>query len=389
MRILSVHNSYLLSGGEDKSWEAQNNLLCEYGHQVEIYHEHNRRIQEIGLLRTVGRTLWSAESYRNIQRKLIETKADIVHCENTFPLISPSIYYAAQAMGIPVVQSLRNYRLSCLNAYLYRDGKPCEECVGRSLAIPGIANRCYQDNAAASAAVAAMLALHWKMGTYQKQVDMFVALTDFAKDKYVQFGIPEKKIVVKPNFIHPDPGIGTSDGNFALFVGRLSEEKGLRILLEAWQSLGQYLPLKILGDGPLRGFVEESQRQISGVEYLGLKPSEEVHQLMGDAHALIFPSQWYEGMPRVIIESYAKGTPVIASNMGAMSKLIEHGITGFHFQSNDATSLTTQVIRSLQDLESWKRMRENARHKFETQFSASINYKALFKIYDEAMAKKR
>jgi len=385
MRILSVHNSYLLAGGEDRSWELQNRLLTQHGHSVKIYHEHNRRIKEIGVINAAARTLWSRESYRKIRDILLVANVDIVHCENTFPLISPAIYYAAQSLNVPIVQSLRNYRLSCLNAYFYREDSICEDCLGRPFALPGVIHRCYKGSTLASATVATMLAMHWKLKTYQQKVNKFIALTEFAKQKYVEIGIPEDKIAIKPNFVYPDPGIGKGDGGFALFVGRLSEEKGLHTLIAAWKRLGHKLKLKIVGDGPLRSLVENAQKESGSIEYMGSQPAEIVYKIMGEAHVLMFPSRWYEGMPRVILEAYAKGTPVIASNVGAMTSLVAHGYTGLHFKISDEQDLVRQVNISMSDEKKWEKMRRHARRKFEQAFEAESNYQALMRIYSDVL----
>lgn len=361
MKILKAHNYYLIGGGEDKSNQAEIELLKQYNNVVDFYTENNEKIKALGLIKTAIKTIWSQQSYSEIRYILNRDKYDIFHCENTFPLISPSAYYAAKAEGVPVIQTLRNYRFFCLNAYLFRDNQVCEDCLGKPIPLPGIIHSCYRNSKSGSLVLATMLSIHRLLRTYQRQVDIFIALTDFAKRKYIEGGLPKEKILIKPNFIYPDPGIGEGEGEFALFVGRLSPEKGINVLLEAWQKLDDNIALKIIGDGPLANVVTQFADKLSNVEYLGKQPIDIIYEIMGQAKALIFPSLWYEGLPRVIIEAYAKGTPVIASRLGSMETLIEHQRTGLHFSPGCAEELIQQVHWMLTYSNVWQQMRLEAR----------------------------
>ncbi len=389
MRILSVHNRYLIGGGEDNSTAAEIALLEQHGHTVECYTEDNERVSELGMARTALRTIWSRETYRNIRRLLQKGRFDVVSIQNTFPLISPSVYYAAQAEGVPVVQTLRNYRLLCPNAYLFRAEKACESCVGKLFPWPGVQHACYRDSRAGSMVLATMLATHRLLGTYRAQVDVYVALTEFARRKFIEGGLPAEKIVVKPNFVAPDPGVGDGAGGFVLFVGRLSEEKGLRTLLEAWRSLTTPVPLKIAGEGPLLDLVERAVAENPSIEYLGRRSSAEVFELMGQARALVFPSQWYEGMPRTILEAYAKGTPVLATRLGAMETLVEHGQTGRHFVPGDVSDLVRQVEWMVSHPDDWAAMRHASRRAFEGEFTAEANYRRTIQIFERAISQRQ
>lgn len=386
MRILSVHNRYLIGGGEDNSTAAENALLEQHGHTVECYTEDNERVAELGFVRTAARTIWSQESYKAIRQVLQKGRFDVLSCQNTFPLISPSVYYAAQAEGVPVVQTLRNYRLLCPNAYFFRDDKACESCMGKLFPWPGVRHACYRESKAGTLVLATMLATHRIMRTYHEQVDLYVALTEFARRKFIEGGLPAAKITVKPNFVDPDPGAGQGDGGYFLFVGRLSEEKGLATLLAAWRSLPTPVPLKIAGEGPLQALVERAAAENIGVEYLGRRSSAEVFELMGGAHALVFPSQWYEGLPRTIIEAFAKGTPVVATRLGAMETLVEHGLTGLHFAPGDAEDLARQITWLREHPGEWRAMRQAARRAFEVQFTAEANYRRTLQIFERAIA---
>ena len=381
MRILSIHNNYQIRGGEDESRELEERLLREKGHEVEVYEENNHRISTIGAVNLAFRTVWSTESYNIVKQKLIGKACDLIHVQNYFPLISPSIYYAAKAEGVPVVQSLRNYRLLCPNALFFRDGQTCEDCMGKAIPYPGVLHSCYRDSLAASAVTATMLTVHRAMQTWKQKVDLYIALTEFARQKFIEGGLPGEKIVVKPNFVHPDPGVGQGRGGYALFVGRLSVEKGLDTLLAAWEQLKNPMPLKIVGEGPLERPVAEAAEKFPKVEWLGRRSMAEVHALMGEAMVLIFPSKWYETFGRVAVEAFAKGTPVIAANIGAIAELVDHGRTGLHFQPGNATDLAAKVEWVLQHQRELAQMRQEARAQFEAKYTAEENYRRVMEIY--------
>jgi glycosyltransferase involved in cell wall biosynthesis len=385
MRILSVHNRYLIRGGEDESREAEENLLRQMGHQVDVYEEDNKTLASLNKVQALTRTIWSQSSYRKIREQLNQAQYDIVHIQNFFPIISPSAHYAAQAAGVPVVQSLRNYRLLCPNALFFRDNQVCEDCLGKKIPYPGVLHRCYRESLPASVGVTAMLTTHRLLKTWTRKVNVYIALTNFAREKYIQGGLPPEKIVVKPNFVSPDPGVGSGNGRYALYVGRLSVEKGLDTLLAAWKQLDGKLPLKIVGDGPLADEVKFAAQSLVDVEWLGIKSMSEVHTLMGNATVLIFPSKWYETFGRVAVEAFAKGTPVIGANIGALQGLIDSGRTGLHFQPGDPEDLASKVSWLVDHPETLKKMRLEVRAEFENKYTAQINYKMLINIYLNAI----
>lgn len=384
MRILSVHGRYQIRGGEDECYEAEERLLREMNHSVEVYEENNERIAAISNVSMAVKTVWSVEAYEAVRSRLVRQTQDVVHVQNFFPLISPSVYYAAKAAGVPVVQTLHNYRLLCPNALFFRNGHVCEDCLGKSVPWPGVLHGCYRENRVASAAVAAMLTVHNTMRTWTEMVNVYIALTEFARQKFIQGGIPAEKIVVKPNFVHPDRGTGGGLGGYALFVGRLSPEKGLDTLLTAWKHLEAKISLKIVGDGPLSSQVAETAKRLDHVEWLGRRPMEEVYALMGEATVLIFPSNWYETFGRVAIEAFAKGTPVIAANIGAIAELVEHGRTGLHFRPGDSEDLAAKVEWILVHPQELTQMRHEARSEFEAKYTAQENYRRLMEIYSTA-----
>lgn len=387
MKILLVHNRYQHQGGEDTVYETERALLTRHGHGVVCCEFHNDEIKDYSALQRLtlaGRTTWSAKSYRMLARLVQQEKPDVVHFHNTLPLVSPSGYYAARRNGSAVVQTLHNYRLTCLNGLLLRDGRPCEDCVGKKLALPGVRHTCYRDSYAASASVAAMLATHRARGTYHDAVDRYIALTPFARGKFVEAGLPAEKIVVKPNFLQDDPGRGPCDGGYALFVGRLSQEKGVAVMLDAWKHLDPRLPLKIVGDGLLAPTVAEGAGPDSGIEWLGRRPREDVIALMQQAAFLVFPSICYEGLPMTIIEAYACGLPVIASRRGGMTDLVEDGRTGLHFAPDDPADLAAQIHWWQAHPEAHDAMRNAARETYEAHYTADQNYRQLIAVYEAA-----
>jgi glycosyltransferase involved in cell wall biosynthesis len=383
MRILSVHNLYQIRGGEDESRQAEENMLREMGHEVTVYEEHNDRIAKMNQLQVASRTIWSQEAYQIIQGQLKRQPHDIVHVQNFFPLISPSVYYAAKAEGVPVVQTLRNYRLLCPNALFFRDGHVCEDCLGK-LPLPGVIHGCYRESRVASAAVASMVTVHRTLRTWTKMVDVYIALTEFARQKFIEGGLPAEKIVVKSNFVHPDPKPGEGKGGYALFVGRLSVEKGLDTLLAAWKQLPVKLPLKIIGDGPLAEKLAQEIQNMPYIEWLGRKPMSEVYNLMGEAKFLIFPSNWYETFGRVAVEAFAKGTPVIAADIGAIAELVEHNRTGLKFIPSNPADLAANVTWLLEHPQELSQMRQEVRVEYEIKYTVKQNYQKLIDIYGMA-----
>ena len=377
-----LHNRYLTAGGEEQCSAAETALLRDYGHDVELVEEDNRRIAELGNLKTAVRTIWSAESYRAISEKLRRGKFDVLHAHNTFPLWSPSVYYAASHHNVPVVQTLHNYRLMCVNSLLFRDQHVCEECVGRFMPWQGIRHACYRNSHMASAVLAAMLGTHKVAGTWTKRVGTYIAISETSRQKYIDGGFPAEKIVVKPNFLHPSPEPGAGGGGYALYAGRLSAEKGIITMLEAWKSATNPIPLKIVGDGLLRAQVEDAARTFPVIEYVGLRALDEVLKLMARAEFLVFPSEWNETMGRTIMEAFAVGTPVVAAKIGPPVSMVTPGQTGFHFSPGNAAELRERVEWCSRNAGQVRALRGNCRAAFEAQYTGAANVKMLMAIYD-------
>ena len=385
MKVLVCHNFYQLPGGEDNVFAAETALLESRGHQVIRYERHNSAISAMDKTDLLKRTIWNRQTVADL-RQLIETeRPDVMHCHNIFPLISPSAYDVARDMNVPVVQTLHNYRLVCPKATLLREGRICEDCLGKLLAWPAVVHACYRDSRSASAAVTGMLAYHWQRGTWKKAVDRYVAPSQFLKQKLVEGGFPEDAISVKPHFVAHDPGTGAGSGNYALYVGRLSPEKGVQCLLDAWALLPDQLELKFLGDGPLADTVAAAASANARIEWLGHQPAATVHTMMKEAKFLIVPSIWYEPFGLCVIEAFANGTPVIASRIGAMPELIEHGKTGFLFDPADAAALARLAKAAFQQPDDLAQMRIAARARYEDHCCADANYHMLLDTYRRAI----
>jgi glycosyltransferase involved in cell wall biosynthesis len=389
MRVLMVHCRYQIRGGEEECYEAEQRLLRAAGVEVDTYEDNNQRIEQLGALRTGLDTVWSSTAYRAIRARLRERHCDVVHVHNFFPLISPAVYYAAQAEGCSVVQTLHNYRLSCSAAIFYREGRVCEDCLGKAVPWPAVLHRCYRGSLAGSAAVAAMLAGHRLLGTWRRKVDLFIALNEFMRSKAIAGGLPAERIVVKPNFVGNDPGLGGGQGGFALFTARLNPEKGVAELLAAWRRLGARIPLKIMGDGPLTEMVKQAAATTPGIEYIGRRPLAEFYELLGQASFFMFTSTWYEGFPRVINECYARGTPIVASAIGPIAEVVADGRTGLHFRPGDVDDMVAKVEWLLDHPAEHARLRAGARAEFELKYTAEGGLKQLLAAYERAIALRR
>ena len=382
-RVLIVHNRYQQPGGEDAVVDAEEALLRQRGHVVHRYGRHN---DDIGALGRLGRlalardTVWSGRTVDEVGALLERFRPDVVHAHNTFPLISPSLYTAARRAGVPVVQTLHNFRLLCPQAMLLREGRICEDCVGR---VPwrAVAHRCYRQSAPQSAVVATMLQVHRAAGTWRDQVTLYIALNDFCRAKFVQGGLPAERLRVKPNFIDlPKPPVQRRAG--LLFVGRLSEEKGIDVLARALALTPPDIAVSVAGEGPLRQLLEAQPR----VALLGRVEPEQVYEHMRRATALVMPSIWYENFPRTVVEAFANGLPVIASRLGAMADLIEDGQTGLLFQPGDAADLAAKLQRAASHPEEMARMGAQARRHYDRHLTGESTYRQLQAIYAEAMA---
>lgn len=390
MRILLVHNYYIMPGGEDHVFNAEVALLRHYGHEVSTWTQDNRQLADASPVQAALNTIWSRTSQRSLKEKLLELRPDIVHFHNTFLAISPAAYYTCQEAKVPVVQTLHNFRLLCPAATLFRDGRICEDCLGGRGLWPSIQHRCWHSSRPQTAVVSAMLVTHRWLKTWHKQVNVFIALNEFARQKFIDGGLPADKIVVKPNFLasSPPPSTGSRHSTpYVMYAGRLSPEKGCELLLQAWRALPS-IPLKIFGDGPLLPQLQQYAQEhgLTQVEFVGRRSQDEILEAMQHAHLLVVPSLWYEGMPMVVLEAFSRRLPVLVSNVGALAELVHHKINGLNFTLNDATDLAKWVNWSWEHPADLEEIADKAYRDFQERYSADHNYQQLIAIYQRAMA---
>lgn len=390
MKILLVHNRYQQPGGEDVVFEQERKLLESAGHQVTVYCRTNDEIKNYSGLKRLAlikNTVSSEDSRREVFEVLQREEPEVVHIHNTFMMISPSIYSACREAGVPVVQTLHNYRLLCPAANFFRDGHVCEECEEHGV-WRGVRYGCYRGSRVATATVALMLTVHRQKHTYQDSIDRFIALSNFARSKFVAGGLPGERIEVKPNFVEPDPGEHTQGGGYAVFVGRLSEEKGLETLVSAWAELGNRVPLVMVGDGPVGPGLKKlaQEKGITSIDFRGRLPRNEAQEIVKGSSFMVLPSECYENFPMGMVEAYACGVPVIASRLGALQELIDDGRTGLHFTPGSPQELAEKVEWAWSHAERMREMGKEARREFENRYTAEKNYSMLMNIYKSVIA---
>lgn len=322
-RILMIHNYYQQPGGEDVVFAAEKELRLAKGHDVTVFTDTNRRVDQMGRFRAARNTVSSNETVNKIETLLEANRPDPVHVHNTWRMLSPSLYSAFLKAKIPVVQTLHNYGLLCPNALFYRDSKICEDGTGVSIPLPGILHKCYRGSAAQTAVVASMLSYHRAIHTWRDQIDFYIALTDFARRKFIRGGLPADKVVVKPNFIPPSDGRPENDRRFGLYAGRLSPEKGVRTLLNAWEIHARpEILLCIAGDGHERDAVIRTASQKENVKYLGHLNRESLMHSLRQTMFVVVASLCYENIPMSILGAFSLSTSVIASRIGAMAEIV-------------------------------------------------------------------
>jgi glycosyltransferase involved in cell wall biosynthesis len=389
MKILLVHNSYQQPGGEDVVVAAEKQLLIERGHQVVEYLRDNNEIAAYGRFRKAtltARTVWAWDSVRDLRTLLRREKPDLAHFHNTFPLISPAAYYVCREAGVPVVQTLHNYRLLCPASNFLREGRACEDCLHHSL-WRGILHSCYRNSRVATSQVALMLAVHRWLHSWTCCVDCFIALYESNRQKFIQGGIPEEKIVTKPNFVPVDPGCRVGNGEYAVYVGRLSPPKRVLTLLSAWQRLRARIPLRIAGSGPDREFLELQAKQwgLSDVRFLGQLSHDEAIALIKGARCLVVTSECYEAFGLVMIEAFACGVPVVCSRLENIEEVTVEGHTGLQYTPGDPDDLARKVEWAWAHPMQMGAMGRAARAEFEAKFTPECNYKMLMQIYQKAL----
>ena len=394
MRILFIHTRYLQSyGGEDTTVEAETNLLRSRGHEVyvELFDNTDMGKGIKGKINAGIQSVYNLSSAKRIERRIRDIRPDIVHVHNFFFMASPSVLYAASRMGVPVVATIQNFRLVCANALLLRNNKVCELCLPHDFPWHGVKYKCYHNSAVQSTMVGAMGAIHKWTGGWRKKVDLYITPAAFIRSKLLDSSLkPDPgKIKVKRNFID-DPGYGdpAARQSFYLFIGRLSPEKGVSTLLDAWRQMpGEQI--RIVGDGPEKQKLVGQYGHLPNVDFVGKKPREEVLALMKTCKALIFPSVWYEGLPLTIIEAFATGTPVIGSALGAMQEMIGDAFNGLLFEPGDSNGLNEKVNQLNQYISAKDfTLHENARKSYLERYHPDQCYQDILGIYAELIKTK-
>ncbi|MCP3732899.1 glycosyltransferase family 4 protein [Sphingomonas sp. MG17] len=395
MRIVIAHNYYGSSSpsGENEVVTAEAELLRSHGHEVMMFERHSDSIRDRGITGATTGALsvpWNPFSARKMREVVASWKPDILHAHNTFPLISPAIFPAA-AGGPARVLTLHNYRLLCAAGIPMRDNRPCTLCIEKRSVAPALHYGCYRDSRIATVPLAAGIALHRARGTWHKDVEALIALTDFQRDLLSRGGLPAAMIEVKPNFYPGRPHVRRWDERppHCVFVGRLSPEKGVLKLIRAWRKWGGDAPsLLVIGDGPLRS---ELEREAAGarVSFLGQLPRIQTERHIAEARLLILPSECFEGFPMVVREAFAFGTPVAVSDLGALPSIVGGGRLGFLLDPFDDTAVTDRLRRIWADSSRLRQIGEAGNREFLLRYTADANIKILHRIYDRALERRK
>jgi len=387
VKILIVHNHYLYSGGEDEVVEAEKNMLEKYEHKVILYEQSNSQINERTvidkLLFAFKEIYWSQKTYSDISRLIKKERPDVAHFHNTFFSISPSAYDACYHAGVPIIQTLHNYRFLCPIGLFYRKGQVCEDCVknGKKAAV---INRCWRNSYLFSLVLTKIVRGFEKRKILSEKISQFIALTPFSRQKFIDNGFDEKKITIKPNFFDFESKLAQGEGKYGLFVGALHEYKGLVTLTKAWKGLENNFSLKIIGDGPLYHELKKGCHNTE-IELLGAKSLNETLQFIKDSLFVVIPSECYENFPRVILEAFACGVPVIATNHGALKDIVEHEKTGLLFKRANSDDLAEKINLLIANPDLARELGQNARRKYEANYTVEKNYQTLMDIYNSVV----
>lgn len=382
-KVLMVHNFYQIGGGEHTVYKNEVNMLRENGHEVVEYTRSNDELKQSKLkfLLLPFTTIWSIKTYREVKKIIKEQNIEIVHCHNTFPLISPSVYYAARKKKVPVVQTIHNFRFLCPGAIFYRDGRICEECREKQNFKSALKHKCYRNSKIQTLVVTLMLKIHRRLGTYSKI--NYIFLTDFNRQKFDKLiDINGSNVFVKPNFVKNTIEVEAKSEveKTFVFASRLEESKGIKYLLKQWLNLPKDYELHIYGDGPLEDYVKKEIKNIPNIKYLGFQKQGVIFEDMKNSMAMIFPSLWYEGYPMIIAESMAIGCPVLSSNLGNEGDIVSTAKGGVTFNpemKNDFVNAIDEIVKNNKEL------RKNALLYYKDFLSKEKNYTIQNNIYEK------
>ena len=388
MKILLIHNKYKLAGGEDSIFEAEKNILENHGHSVKALFFDNKEIDSLTKkLKLSYQLIYNRGSEKTVNKVIIAFKPDVIHIHNLFYAASPSILFAAHKNNIPLVLTLHNYRLICSGSLLMRDSKPCELCVSKVFPLDGVKYGCHRSSKIETAQLTLSTGIHKLIKTWNSKVSKYIVLTEFAKKKFINssLGLLSEKIVVKPNSTDNTESIDLNDReNYFLFIGRLSQEKGIDVLLKAFEN--KKTIIEIIGDGPLKNLVEKVASENTNITYWGYKDKSAVISKLKKCKALIVPSVCYESLPTAVLEAYSAGTPVIISDIGNLNEIVTDNYNGLHFKTNDPIDLYRTVERFNENISWHAPLYSNARKTYLEKYTPEINYKNLISIYNAAIS---
>lgn len=390
MKILILHNRYLEGGGEDTVVWAEKSLLERYGHKVILYERFNKDIEGYNVFKKIRLLwkdiLWSEDSYQDLKRLIRQERPDIAHIHNIFFLLSPSVYDALKEEGIYIVQTLHNYRFICLNGLFFRDNHICEECLIKKNSFHSVIHRCWRNSFLLSLCLYRMLNACSLKTAISRKIDAYIALSEFSKAKFVKWGLPGNRIFIKPNFIVSQVKPDKNGKDYAVFVGRLVNYKGIDTVVSAFQKI-RHFGLKIIGSGPLLKKLQRVTKSFPNIELLGSLEQEKALEYIRESSFLIFPSVCYENMPRVIVEAFSVGVPVIGSNLGAIQELVKDGITGLLFNPADSEDLRQRIEYLIKNKDTLIKMRQAAYREYQEKYTAEKNYSALMDVYETIIKK--
>jgi len=379
MKILVAHNRYRYRGGEDTVVDAEVDLLRRHGHEVLVYLRDNEELTRMKNHCAALQTLWSHKAVADVTTLSEKFRPELIHSHNTFPLISPSLYSVAKQLNIPVIQTLHNFRLICPQATLLRNGVQCEDCVG-NLPWRAIVHRCYRNSLSQSAVSSSMIMLHRLLRTWHTKVTRYIVLNQLCRDKFIAGGLPFDLLRIKPNFVDSANEPEWVHRSGGIFIGRLSEEKGLKVLAEALSQLPDS-QIDIYGKGDLQTYVEATR----GFNYKGFRDPIELQACLRKAAYLVVPSTGVESFGLVAIEAFAAGTPVIASAHGGLREIVVHGKTGLLVEPANSDALARAIAFAEDHHYEMKIMGRAARHAYLSRYTPDINYRLLMSIYREAV----
>ncbi len=403
MKVLLIHNYYQSASpsGEDAVFSNEAVLLRKREIEVITYTQHNDDLlTDNGSLGRALNAVWSRKTYHEVSALIKRERPDIAHFHNIWYLVSPSAYYACKDAAVPVVQTLHNFRMFCVNGLLLRDGRVCEDCIG-TVPWRGMLYSCFRNSRLLSVPVAAAELIHKAKNTWHEQIDAYIALTGFGKKKFIECGLPAEKIFVKPNFLPDPPSPVTESSGYAVYAGRLSEEKGLGVLMDAFEHLTSshlttpFFSLKIIGDGPLKDMVsgtcetlnrgQNRDEKTATIKFLNRKSHAECMDILSKAGFLILPSVCYENFPLSVVEAFACGKPVVASRLGALAEIVQDKKTGLLFEPGNHADFAEKIRWMVDHVDARTEMGRNARAEFESKYTAEHNFETLMNIYEQVL----